>query len=216
MPRQKDLKRVVRARMEKTGESYTAARLQVTRKTPRLPDYEALSGMKNAAVKEKTGRDWSEWVALLDRGGWSEKPHRDIAKHVHSLGVPGWWSQSVTVGYERIKGRRAIGQRADGKYEASKSRTFAVPLATLYEAFANARRRKRWMAATPAVKSASPGKRMRLDMGDGTSVEVYFMAKGAAKSSVAVAHSKLTDRAAVEARKAWWSERLDALAELLG
>ena len=32
MPRQKDLKRVVRARMQKTGESYTAARLQLVRK----------------------------------------------------------------------------------------------------------------------------------------------------------------------------------------
>ena len=32
MPRDKDLKRLVRARMTKTGESYTAARAQITRK----------------------------------------------------------------------------------------------------------------------------------------------------------------------------------------
>ena len=36
MPRQKDLKRLVRARMEKTGEAYTTARAQVLRK-PRTP-----------------------------------------------------------------------------------------------------------------------------------------------------------------------------------
>src|SRR3954467_11720027 len=36
MPKQKDLKRLVRARMQKTGEAYTAARAQVLRK-PRTP-----------------------------------------------------------------------------------------------------------------------------------------------------------------------------------
>jgi hypothetical protein len=51
--------------------------------------------------------------------------------------IPGWWSQTVAVGYERIKGLRAIGQRMDGSFEASKSRTFAVPLARLYGAFRN-------------------------------------------------------------------------------
>ncbi len=34
MPRNKDLKRLVRARMKKTGEAYTAARAQITRKSP--------------------------------------------------------------------------------------------------------------------------------------------------------------------------------------
>jgi hypothetical protein len=32
MPRQKDLKRLVRARMRKTGEAYTAARAQILKK----------------------------------------------------------------------------------------------------------------------------------------------------------------------------------------
>src|SRR5919112_6349551 len=38
MPREKDLKRLVRARMKKTGEAYTAARAQLLRKqTPDAP-----------------------------------------------------------------------------------------------------------------------------------------------------------------------------------
>src|SRR5512139_3093289 len=35
MPHHKDLKRLVRSRMQKTGESYTAARAQLTRKQTR-------------------------------------------------------------------------------------------------------------------------------------------------------------------------------------
>ncbi len=67
MPRDKDLKRLVRARMTKTGESYTAARAQVTRKAkpaqPTVPppvvepapNFAELAGMSDEAVKEKTG-----------------------------------------------------------------------------------------------------------------------------------------------------------------
>ena len=114
MPKQKDLKRVVRARMQKTGESYTTARLQLVRKKEPEPNYAELAGMSDAAVKKATGRDWREWVAILDAEKSAEKPHRDIARYVASLGTPDWWSQTVTVGYERIRGLRAIGQRRGG------------------------------------------------------------------------------------------------------
>jgi hypothetical protein len=56
MPRQKDLKRLVRARMEKTGEADTAARAQLLRKPKqaRLPDRETAERLKQ------------EWSARLD------------------------------------------------------------------------------------------------------------------------------------------------------
>ena len=41
--------------------------------------------------------------------------HTEIAAMVNKTWkVDGWWSQTVTVGYERIKGLRARGQRRDG------------------------------------------------------------------------------------------------------
>src|SRR5690349_12709262 len=125
MPRQKDLKRIVRSRMQKTGESYTAARLQVIKKNEPKLDYAKLAGMSNASVEKQTGRNWAEWVTTLDATRAAEKPHREIAAYVSSLGTPDWWSQMVTVGYERIRGLRDHGQRRGGAYEASKSRTFA-------------------------------------------------------------------------------------------
>src|SRR5262245_49221569 len=127
MPAQKDFKRLVRARMQKTGESYTAARLQLIKRPnlePRIaaPDYAVLAGMSDTAITAKTGRSWADWVSVLDRERAAEKPHREIARFVASLGTPDWWTQTVTVGYERIKGLREKGQRSDGGYEASKSR----------------------------------------------------------------------------------------------
>ena len=212
MPKQKDFKRIVRSRMQKTGESYTAARLQVLKK--KEPDYAALAGMKDAVVKKRTGRDWREWVAVLDAARASEKPHRAIAQYVSSLGTPDWWSQMLTVGYERIRGLRDKGQRRSGEYEASKSRTFAVRVEKLYAAFINARTRKRWLPAKIEVRSANPHKRMRVAWEDGTIVEIMFMRKADRKSSVAVTHQKLPDKSAAERMKAWWNERLDVLGEL--
>jgi hypothetical protein len=220
MPTQKDLKRIVRSRMRKTGESYTTARSHVLRRRePRpvehRPTYAEWAGKADETVKAKTGRDWAEWVKVLDAAGVARKPRPEIVRYVSSLGTSDWWSQMVTVGYERIKGLREIGQRHGGEYAASKSRTFAMSLAELYGAFANARRRKRWLGEPLSVRSATEKKRMRLQMGDGTVVDLWFLPKGTARSAVALEHTKLADRAAIARTKAWWSERFDALGELI-
>src|SRR5712691_8117975 len=203
MPKQKDLKRIVRSRMQKTGESYTAARLQVVRKQEPSPNYAAVAGMSDAAVKKQTGRDWTEWVKVLDAVDAASKPHREIAEYVSSIGTPDWWSQTVTVGYERIRGLRDKGQRRGGGYEASKSRTFAVPVSKLFGAFVNARQRKRWLPDKIDVRSSNPNKRMRISMEDDTVVELSFMSKGDAKSAVAIQHSKLPDKSTADKVKAW-------------
>jgi uncharacterized protein YndB with AHSA1/START domain len=215
MPKQKDLKRLVRARMKKTGEAYTASRLQLLKKNEPTSNYAQVAGMSDASVSRRTGRTWAQWVRVLDAAKASEKPHREIAEYVSSLGTPDWWSQMVTVGYERIRGLRDRGQRRGGGYEATKSRTFNVPVGKLFEAFANARTRRRWLAVKVSVRSATPRKYMRLTWEDGAPVQVGFTSKGAGKSVVAVAHQKLPDKAAADAMKRTWSEHFDRLGQLL-
>jgi uncharacterized protein YndB with AHSA1/START domain len=214
MPTQKDLKRLVRSRMQKTGEAYTAARFQLIKNQPR-PAYAKVAGMSDAAVRKQTGRTWAEWVRVLDEAGAAGKPHGQIAKYVASLGTPSWWTQMVTVGYERIRGMRDKGQRRDGGYEASKSRTFNVPVETLFDAFANARTRRTWLPVKITVRSATPPKRMRIVWEDNTSVQVGFTSKGTAKSVVAIQHEKLPDKSAAKAMKTAWSEHFDRLGEML-
>jgi hypothetical protein len=172
--------------------------------------------MADATIAARTGRTWKGWVHALDRAGAHQWPHRDIARHVRrEYGVPDWWTQAVTVGYERIKGLRAIGQRRGGGYEASKSKVFAVPVGRLYRAFHDARTRRRWLPVKLAVRRTVPDKSMRATWSDGTAVEFYFVAKSADRSQLAVQHRKLADKAAAEAMKAWWAERLGALQALL-
>ena len=219
MPKNKDLKRLVRARMTKTDESYTTALAQLLRKGTRLaePDYAELAGMSDEAVRAKTGRVWQQWVRELDADDAASMPHREIAKHVHDqFEVSGWWAQTVTVGYERIKGLREIGQRRSGSFDANKSKTFPVPISELYGAFSNTRTRDRWLPGVElTVRKATPEKSMRITWDDETSVQAYFTAKGEGKSQVAIQHGKLADKADVASRKQYWGERLVALGEIL-
>jgi hypothetical protein len=56
---------------------------------------------------------------------------------------------------------------------------------------------------------------MRLDWTDKSIIAVGFMPKGTSKSSVAVQHTKLPDRETANQLKDYWSERLDALRDVL-
>jgi hypothetical protein len=156
-------------------------------------------------------------VFALDRRGAEKMSHRDIAALVNEkYKVDGWWSQTVTVGYERIKGLRARGQRRDGTYEATKSRTFNVPVTTLFNAWADPSARRRWLNGTNVkVRTATAPKSMRLDWTDRSIIAVGFAAKSESRSSVAVQHAKLPDRATADRLKQYWSDRLDALGEVL-
>jgi uncharacterized protein YndB with AHSA1/START domain len=243
MTRQKDLKKLIRTRMRKTGESYTAARARLLARTdeprsqvpngmaeapqpaakvsPHAKDavtgYAALAGMSDAAIQARTGCDWQEWVGALDYAGAADWSHKAIAEHVRKqFGVGPWWSQAVTVGYERIKGLRAKGQRrapTDSSFEANKSKTFGVPVAELFAAWSDARKRRSWLPERGlTVRAAQPNRSLRITWNDGSSVELWFVAKGAGKSAVQVQHRKLASRAAADERKSYWSERLAALA----
>ena len=243
MPTNKDFKRLVRARMEKTGESYTTARFQLLKRPsagdgarssalsvnsvnsaplapvlpPSPPNYAKLAGMSDAAVKKATGCTWEKWVHALDYAGASKWSHRAIADHVHTAyKVPSWWTQTVTVGYERIKGLREIGQRRGGGYEANKSKTLAAPAATVFRAFADGRQRRKWLDGVKlTVRKATPNRSVRITWDDDTSVEVWLTPKGARKTSAQVQHRNLPDRADADRRRVYWSDKLDALQALV-
>ena len=231
MPTNKDFKRLVRARMGKTGEAYTTARTLLLQKqqhpsaastapplAPPAPvDYSKLSGMSDATIKARTGCTWERWVQALDHVGAHDWPHKEIARYVREkYEIPGWWSQSVTTGYERIKGLRDIGQRRGGGYETNKSKVIAVPVGRLYRAFRDTRVRRRWLDAERfTVRTATPEKSIRVTWTDGTPIQFYFEAKGAAKSQVVVQHGRLPDKDAADRMRIYWGDRLTALQELL-
>ncbi len=173
--------------------------------------------MSNEAIRRRTGRGWEEWFDLLDEWGAAERPHRDIARWVaEEHGVEGWSAQSVTVGYERARKLRAVGQHAGG-FAVGASKTVAVPVDRLYDAFVDESLRRRWLPdGELRERTATRPKSARFDWADGeTRVIVGFMDKGERKSAVAVQHEHLPDAEAAERMKAYWRKRVGRLKELL-
>ena len=238
MTKQKSFKDRVRARMDKTSESYTTARRQLLAKSATEAEATAATGAEaaesaatpvvdvpgvkrpysDAVILANTGKSWDEWFAVLDRWGAVERPHTEIARWVNQEhGVDGWWAQGVTVAYEQARGLRAPGQRRGGLFEVNASKTVAVPVDRLYQAFADPALRERWLpGAIVEVRTAQAARSIRANWDDGsTRLVVNFTARGDSKSQVALVHERIPDAATADKLKAWWRERVAVLKQVL-
>ena len=219
MTRHRSFKRLVRARMEKTGESYTAARaMLLAAEKPEERDGPRLA-TSDEAIRERTGRGWEEWFDLLDEWGAAERPHREIARWVaEQQGAEplAWNVQAVTVSYERARGGRAVGERADG-FAITASKMVGVPVERLFDAFTNEATRDRWLPdGKLRERTATRPKSARFDWSDGqTRVNVTFLGTGEAQSTVALEHARLPGAEEAEEMKGWWRERLNTLKSVL-
>ncbi len=175
------------------------------------------SRMSDAAVQAKTGKAWDEWFKILDKAGGKKMNHKEIVAYLsEKYNVGPWWRQMVTVTYEQARGLREAYQKTKG-YSANSSKTITAPLAKLYKAWSDDKLRNRWLPEKGIViRKATPEKSMRITWSDGkTSVSVYFLAKGEAKSQVALEHEKLPDAKAVVKMKTYWAEALGRLQEMV-
>jgi hypothetical protein len=170
------------------------------------------AGISSDAVQATTGKTWGEWFAVLDAAGAQALPHPQIARYLQEQhGVPDWWCQMVTVGYEQARGLRQVHQKADG-FTANGSKTFSAPVAILYEAWADETRRALWLSgAELIVRKATSDKSMRITWRDGTNLDVDFYEKSPAKSQVSLQHSRLPDAETASSMKAFWKEALGRL-----
>jgi hypothetical protein len=222
MTKQDSFKRRVRERMASTGERYAAAHRQVSRKRQRIEGARSrLAAIddrpSDAKVRAATGRTWDAWFALLDRDGARDRKHKENAAYlVQEHEVPGWWAQSITVWYERARGLRLKHQQADG-FTISASKTIAVPVGAAFDAFVNARTRRKWLTdATMRLRTSRVDHTARFDWEDGTTrVVVTFEARAASKTIVAIAHERLPDPDAAEVAKQAWRDRLITLKAFL-
>jgi uncharacterized protein YndB with AHSA1/START domain len=223
----KSFKRLVRTRMDKTGESYTAARaalLAAHHDEPERDDLPAPAdapplATSDAEIRRRTGRGWEEWFDLLDAWGAPQRSHREIARWVaeqQGIAPLAWNAQAVAGSYERARGLRAVGEHADG-FRVTVTRTIGVAAPRVHEAFVDEALRARWLPdGGVRLRTATPPRSARFDWGDGTTrVHVVLDAKGAERTAVSVEHIRLADPQEADAVKAQWRERLGALRTLL-
>ncbi len=172
------------------------------------------------AVAKATGKTPEEWNSILDAAGARDLTHKEIATMLREEhGVSPWWSQHVTVDYERARGMRERYQTTRG-YQISVSKTLPVSLSELYSAFADTQHRGQWLPEAPiSIRKDTPEKTTRAAWTDGngteTSLDISYYASRESKSRITVMQSKLADAEDVEARRAYWKAALERLAKYL-
>jgi len=216
MTTQESFKKKVRARMARTGERYTTARQAMLAKTPTVGrTWASQPELGDDAVLAATGQGWNDWCDVID--SWraddgADWDHAACARRLQAEGgLDGWWSQSVTGGYERITGLRLPGQMPDGTFTANKSRTVTADAEELRRLLLDDEHRRDLFPGQPTeLRSRPTSKTIRLAIGGGVA-QIGLTDKADGRTTVTVQHERLPEPEDIERWKFWWSEWLEAI-----
>lgn len=217
MTKNESFKRRIRDRMAGTGERYAAARrvlLDQAAAKGRRRRWVSEPDRSDDAVRAATGRGWDEWCDLIDSWPGHVDGHTAIAAHLRDdHGIDSWWAQAVTVGYERITGRRLPYQMADGTFTASRSRTLAIDADALRAMLLDDVERSVLLPGLATERrsgAAARSPRIALDRG----VALFTIEpREDGRATVTVSHERLTSPEEREKWRFYWSEWLDAVGE---
>ncbi len=85
------------------------------------------------SIEAKTKIPWAQWMDWLDSAGARQWSHKRIAQYVNERIDDPWWAQQITICYEEQTGKRKPGQRADGSFSFSISKTIDQPRTSLLD-----------------------------------------------------------------------------------
>lgn len=134
---------------------------------------EKASRISDEAVKKATGRTWSEWEAWLDDHDGHALSHKGLVRLLHERGNvdSGWWRQTVTNGYEKLKGRRVTGETEGAGFQIGVQRTVAIPHERAWRLLTSPDGVRAWLGDL-----AGAGDALELELEEG---ETYRLADGA-------------------------------------
>jgi hypothetical protein len=166
-------------------------------------------------VERATNRSWDELLQFMDGIGAKDLDHKQIALRVYeeldgTIEQHGWWTQSVTVAYEQHIGRRIPGQRSDGTFQMSVSRSTTLGMEELmdrWEEFAAGDATVRDVVADADPKVSGTDRRitLRTKAKDGSSVVVTSEPKKNGTASLVVTQIGIPTLAANDAARETWT-----------
>jgi hypothetical protein len=216
MTRNESFKRRIRARMAATGEKYGAARRVLLEQaaTRAGRDWASEPEQSDDVIRANTGRGWDEWRRIIDAWPGHADGHAAVASWlVEEHGVEGWWAQTLTVGWERITGRRLPHQVADGTFTANRSKTVTVDVLALAELLRDPDGLEAaFPGQEPELRSRPTSKNVRVALTSGVA-EIAVAPKDDGRATVTVSHARLPSPEDVAHWKAFWGEWLTALDE---
>lgn len=151
---------------------------------------------------DATGRTPDDWFALLDAASATKQTHTEIAAWLREEhDVPPWWNQAITVRYEQARGMRAPGQKADGTFTATGTKTVASDaLSALDRASGVVVSALGSEASSVNLEAKAPNARWKLAGRERLLLTATPSTNG--RTSVGLTHSGLVDEAALAHAKA--------------
>ncbi|MGV3603513.1 MAG: hypothetical protein ACO1N1_20000 [Dyadobacter fermentans] len=201
---------------------------------------EQLARLSAAALKNKTGRGWKEWIQWLDDLGADKKTPREVqaalAEHVDNV----WYRQKIALGYREARGLRGVGELESG-YEIGVTRTFPIHSSKAWEVLTSEEGLAAWVGdlengaigpdesfttkegITGTITVLQPGSHFRiawqpLHWRQSSILQVRVIgskSKNAGKSVISFHHEKLPGAGDRSAMKQRWEEKLSHLAEII-
>jgi len=171
-------------------------------------------------VIAKTGKTMQEWFSILDKKGAKKLDAHgvfDLIKSLDGLKPLDEWNQGLlSTSYQWDRGLRERGQKAVG-FEVGVSKTVAVPIAVLYQAFAGDKLRMRWLPEKKlTITKATENKSARALWVDGeTRLSIDFYPKGENRSQIVVQHLKIPSSEMAADMKTFWAAALEKLKSIL-
>ena len=168
--------------------------------------------MSDEAVLAATGKHPDDWFALLDAAGAAGWAHPAIARWLQDeQGATGWWAQGITIRFEQARGLRVPGQRSDGTFAVSASKTVDGALDAVYVAMVAAFSAEFGGDPTSSrAEGARPVARWRAD--DGGSIVATSESASGGRIRVSAQHEKLPNPDSSDAAK----QRLQSALSRLG
>jgi hypothetical protein len=190
----------------------------------------AIGRVSSESVLKGSGKNWDQWIAILDRAGARSLTHQEIVawlKKKHKLTM--WWQQGVTGGYEIHIGRRVEGQNLKGDYSVTVTKSLSVNQKTLWTKLWSPEGLLLWLKPMSdftlkkksqfeveggifgEVRSFKAPLRARLSWQDSdwlkpTYLQIYVAKRPREKSILVFMHDGLKTAAAKEQMRKYWRE----------
>jgi uncharacterized protein YndB with AHSA1/START domain len=189
-----------------------------------------LDRISSDSVREATGRDWDQWLEALDAAGAADWSHKEIVAYLereHGDATTGWWRQSLSVGYEQARGKRALGETAAAGFEIGVRRTVDASADDVWELLTS--RPELWLGegvafrkgerysvpgASGEIRVVKPGDRVRLtwqpeDWATPATMQLALSRAQSGKTTITAHLEKLPDADARDAMREHLREALD-------
>ena len=194
-----------------------------------------LDRISTESVREATGRGWDDWLKTLDDAGAQDWDHKEIVaflKREHGEATSSWWRQSITVGYEQARGKRAVGETADTGFQVGVQKSVDATVSEVWELITA--QPDLWLgegasidfaegtpyhvsAGSGEIRVVKPGDRLRMswqpeEWSAPATLQLTLSETESGKTAIQADLEKLPDADAREAMRARWREALERIA----